>query len=68
MASIQRIVSSLTGEVSYRAQVRVKGHAPQGKSFPNKKEANDWRHPSKRPFARIDISLTRRHHELCSLR
>lgn len=42
MASIQRIVSSLTREVSYRAQVRVKGHAPQGKTFPNKKEAQQW--------------------------
>lgn len=42
MASIQRVVSDLTGEVSYRAQVRVKGHAAQGKSFPNKKEAKDW--------------------------
>jgi len=42
MASIQRVVSSLTGGVSYRAQVRVKGHEPQGKTFPNKKEAAAW--------------------------
>jgi len=42
MASIQRIVSPLTKEVSYRAQVRVKGHATQGKTFPNKKEAQQW--------------------------
>ena len=42
MASIQRIVSPLTGDVSYRAQVRVKGHQPQGKTFPNKKEAQQW--------------------------
>jgi len=42
MASIQRIASPLTGETSYRAQVRVKGHAPQGKTFPNKKEAQQW--------------------------
>jgi integrase len=42
MASIQRIVSPITGEVSYRAQVRVKGHEPQGKTFPNKKEAAAW--------------------------
>jgi hypothetical protein len=42
MASIQRIVSSITGEVSYRAQVRVKGHEPQGKTFHNKKEAAAW--------------------------
>jgi integrase len=42
MASIQRIVSTITGEVSYRAQVRVKGHEPQGKTFPNRKEAAAW--------------------------
>jgi integrase len=42
MPSIQRVVSPLTGEVSYRAQVRVKGHEPQGKTFPNKKEAAAW--------------------------
>jgi integrase len=42
MASIQRVVSTLTGEVSYRAQVRVKGHEPQGKTFPNQKEAKAW--------------------------
>lgn len=29
-------------QVSYRAQVRVKGHEPQGKTFPNKKEAAAW--------------------------
>lgn len=42
MASIQRVVSPLTNEISYRAQVRVKGHATQGKTFPNKKEAQQW--------------------------
>jgi integrase len=42
MASIQCIRSPITGEVSYRAQVRVKGHEPQGKTFPNKKEARAW--------------------------
>lgn len=42
MASIQRIVSKITGEISYRAQVRVKGHATQGQTFPNKKEAQQW--------------------------
>ena len=42
MASIQRIVSPASGEVSYRAQVRVKGHEPQGKTFPNRKEAAAW--------------------------
>ena len=42
MASIQRIVSPITREVSYRAQVRVKGHESQGKTFPNRKEAAAW--------------------------
>jgi integrase len=42
MASIQRIVSTLTGEVTYRAQVRVKGRPTQSENFPNKKEAVNW--------------------------
>ncbi|HYX74634.1 MAG TPA: site-specific integrase [Steroidobacteraceae bacterium] len=42
MASIQRIVSPLTGEVCYRAQVRVKGRASESATFPNQKEAKDW--------------------------
>jgi integrase len=42
MASIQRIVSPLTGAVSYRAQVRVKGRASESETFPNRKEAKDW--------------------------
>jgi integrase len=42
MASIQRIVSPLTGDVSYRAQVRVKGRAAESATFPNKKEAQEW--------------------------
>jgi len=42
MASIQRIKSKLTNEISYRVQVRVKGHETQGKTFPNKKEALEW--------------------------
>lgn len=41
MASIQRLVSPLTGDVSYRAQVRVKGCA-ESATFPNRKEAKDW--------------------------
>ena len=41
-ASIQRIVSPLTGEVSYRAQVRVKGREAECATFPNKKEAKEW--------------------------
>jgi integrase len=42
MASIQRIVSPLTGEVAYRVQVRRKGRPPESASFPNRKEAVAW--------------------------
>jgi integrase len=42
MASIQRIVSPRTGEVSYRAQVRAKGRAAESATFPNRKEAEAW--------------------------
>jgi len=42
MASIQKLKSSLTGQVTYRAQVRVKGHETQGRTFPNKKDAERW--------------------------
>ncbi len=42
MASIQRIVSSLTKEISYRAQVRVKGSRSQSKTFPNRAAAMKW--------------------------
>jgi integrase len=42
MASIQRIVSPLSGEVSYRVQVRRKGRSPESARFPNRKEAVAW--------------------------
>ena len=42
MASIQRIVSPLIKDVSYRAQVRVKGRASESQTFPNLKEAKAW--------------------------
>ena len=42
MASIQRIVSPLTGETSYRAQVRVKGRPSESATFPKKEEAKAW--------------------------
>lgn len=42
MASIQTIKSPLTGSVSYRAQVRVKGRPTQSETFPNRKEAKKW--------------------------
>lgn len=42
MASIQRLVSDLTKDVSYRAQVRVKGCPSQSKTFPNRAAAVKW--------------------------
>ena len=42
MASIQRIVSPLTKDVSYRAQIRVKGRSSESATFPNRKEAEAW--------------------------
>jgi integrase len=42
MASIQRVISPLTGEVSYRAQVRRKGRRAEFATFPNLKEAREW--------------------------
>jgi integrase len=42
MASIQRILSPLTGTISYRAQVRAKGRPPESETFPNRKEAEAW--------------------------
>lgn len=42
MASIQRIKSPLTGSISYRAQVRVKGRPAKSETFPNRKEAEKW--------------------------
>jgi integrase len=42
MASIQRIKSPLTGGISYRAQVRVKGRPSKSETFPNRKEAENW--------------------------
>jgi integrase len=42
MASIQLIVSPLTKEKAYRAQVRVRGRASESATFPNRKEAESW--------------------------
>jgi integrase len=42
MASIQRIVSPLTKDVAYRAQVRVKGRPTESKTFTNRKDAKEW--------------------------
>ena len=41
MASIQKIESPLTGEVSYRAQIRVRGKS-ESATFPKKAEAVEW--------------------------
>jgi hypothetical protein len=42
MASIQRVVSPLAGEASYRAQVRKKGRRKESATFSNRKEAREW--------------------------
>jgi integrase len=42
MASIQRVISPLTGGVAYRAQVRHKGRPAESATFPNRKEAQAW--------------------------
>ena len=42
LASIQRIKSPLTGDISYRAQVRVKGRPAESKTFTNRKDAEKW--------------------------
>ncbi len=42
MALIQRIFSPLTKAVSYRVQVRVKGHPARSETFPNRREAEQW--------------------------
>ena len=41
MASIQKIKSPLTGEISYRAQIRVRGKS-ESATFPVKSEAVEW--------------------------
>ena len=42
MASIQRVTSPLTGDVSYRVQIRVKGRPSESETFPNRREAEQW--------------------------
>ena len=42
MASIQRIVSPHTKDVSYRAQVRVKGRSSESATVPSRKAAEAW--------------------------
>ncbi len=55
IASIQRIVSPLTKDVSYRAQVRVKGRSSESATFPNRKEAEAW-------AASIETAIRERRH------
>jgi integrase len=42
MASIQRLSSPLTGRVSYRVQVRLRGHPSQSGTFRNRRDAERW--------------------------
>jgi integrase len=42
MATILRIESELTGKISYRAQVRVKGRPPESQTFSTRKKAESW--------------------------
>jgi len=42
MASIQRLLSPLTGRISYRVQVRLRGHPSQSGTFRNRKDAERW--------------------------
>jgi integrase len=41
MASIQKIISPVTGEIAYRAQIRVRGKS-ESATFPLKAEAKEW--------------------------
>ncbi len=42
MASIQRITSPITGRISYRVQVRLKGHPSQSATFRSRRDAERW--------------------------
>ena len=44
MASIQRLVSPLTARVSYRVQIRLRGHPSQSATFRTRKHAERWAH------------------------
>ena len=57
MASIQRIVSPLTGEVAYRVQVRRKGRPPDSARFPNREEAVAWAESLERGGAVEEFTL-----------
>ena len=42
MASIQRLTSPFSGRVSYRVQIRLKGHPGQSETFRARKDAQRW--------------------------
>jgi integrase len=42
MASIQRLASARTGRISYRVQIRLRGHAALSETFRNRKDAARW--------------------------
>jgi integrase len=42
MATILRLESELTGRVTYRAQVRIKGRPPESQTFSTRKKAESW--------------------------
>lgn len=42
MASIQRLTSVITGRISYRVQVRLRGNPSQSATFRNRKVAERW--------------------------
>jgi integrase len=60
MASIQRISSPLTGAISYRVQVRVKGRPTDSKTFPNLKDAKAWASNTESAISEERDSPTRR--------
>ena len=68
MASIQRIVSPLTGEVSYRVQVRRKGRPAESARFPIARRLWRGRSRSRLQSARAGTSLTRLRSARASMR
>jgi integrase len=55
MASIQRLTSPLTARISYRVQVRLKGHPTQSQTFRSRKDAERW-------AASIESAILERRH------
>jgi hypothetical protein len=42
MASSQRLTSPVTGRISYRVQIRLRGHPSQSETFHNRKDGERW--------------------------